>query len=247
MLKMFTAVLLFSVSLSTLAETPLRFATTANNPPFEYQNEQGDLVGFDIDLSKALCERMKRQCTFTSNNFERLLPSLKFRRFDAVISGLDITESRLEEVDFTQSYYANSATLIAAKGRFTDIEQLKGKRVGVGNVTVQQDYLQAAWPDIVSVVYDNYQNALLDMQSGRLDGIFGDTPAIMDLLPSWPALEKVGKPINDSHYFGKGLGIAVRKGNTELLEELNTALQSIKEDGTLEKIRAHWLDSSTRN
>lgn len=246
MFNFITAILLFSASLSALAAEPLRFATTANNAPFEFTNEQGELVGFDIDLSKALCERMKRTCTFTSNNFERLLPSLKFRRYDAVISGLDITDERLQEVDFTRPYYANSATLIAAKGRFTDIEQLKGKRVGVGNVTVQHDYLLAAWPEIISVVYDNYQNALLDMQGGRLDGIFGDTPAVNDLLASRPELAAVGAPVKDSRYFGQGLGIAVRKGNSELKAALDTALQSIKEDGTLARIRARWLDPAQR-
>lgn len=226
------------------AADPLRFASTANNPPFEFMNSENQLVGFDIDLAKTLCERMQQECIFTSNIFERLLPSLKFRRYDAVISGLDITEERKAFVDFTDSYFHNSGTLVTAKGLYSNIEQLKGKRVGIGADTTQQDYLEAAWPEIVAVAYDNYQNALLDMRNGRLDGIFGDTLAIQEVLKTNPQLEKVGAPITESRYFGYGLGIAVRKGNTELRDNLNKALQSLKDDGTLRQLSLRWFGPS---
>lgn len=226
------------------AADPLRFASTANNPPFEFMNSDNQLVGFDIDLARALCERMQQQCVFTSNIFEHLLPSLKFRRYDAVISGLDITEERKKLVDFTDPYYTNSGTLVTGKGLYSNIEQLKGKRVGIGADTTQQAYLKTAWPEIVSVIYDNYQNALLDMRNGRLDGIFGDTLAVQDVLKTNPQLEKVGEPITDSRYFGIGLGIAVRKGNTELKENLDKALQTLKDDGTLQRLSLRWFGPS---
>ncbi|MEM6050980.1 transporter substrate-binding domain-containing protein [Erwinia sp. P7711] len=226
------------------AADPLRFASVANNPPFEFMNADNQLVGFDIDLAKALCERMQQQCIFTSNNFEHLLPSLKFRRYDAVISGLDITEERKTLVDFTDPYHSNSGTLVAGKGLYSNIEQLKGKRVGIGAETTQQAYLKVARPEIVAVIYDNYQNALLDMRNGRLDGIFGDTLSIQQVLESNPQLGKVGAPITDSRFFGIGLGIAVRKGNSELRKSLNEALQSLKDDGTLHQLSRRWFGPS---
>jgi len=226
------------------AAEPLRFASTANNPPFEFLTTDNELVGFDIDLSKALCERMQQECIFTNIVFERLIPSLKFRRYDVIISGLDITKERKKLVEFTDPYITNSGPLIAGKGLYTDIEQLKGKRVGIGAETTQQAYLLAAWPEIIAVPYDNYQNALLDMRSGRLDGIFGDTLAVQELLKTDPMLARVGESITDSHYFGTGLGLAVRKGNVELKEKLNRALQSLKEDGTLHKLGLRWFAPS---
>ncbi|WP_158783142.1 transporter substrate-binding domain-containing protein [Pantoea sp. BAV 3049] len=241
--KFVLALLLASLSFNSLANGPLRFAFSATNPPFESLDGDGQLVGFDIDMAKALCERMKTQCIFTNNAFDRLLPSLKFHRYDVVISGMDITAERQKQVDFTQPYYANSGTIVAVKGRYSSFEQLKGKRIGVGGETTQQAYLQSAWPDIIAVTYDNYQNALLDIHNDRLEGIFGDTPAVYELLKSNPQLARVGEPVTDSRYFGSGLGIAVRKGNQELLSQLDEALQGIKDDGTLRKLSLRWLGS----
>lgn len=241
--KFVLTLLLASFSFSSLAAGPLRFAFSATNPPFESVNNEGQMAGFDIDMAKTLCERMKTSCIFTNNAFDRLLPSLKFHRYDVVISGMDITAERQKQVDFTQSYHANSGTLVAIKGRYSSFEQLKGKRIGVGGDTTQQAYLQSTWPDIIAVTYDNYQNALLDIHNGRLEGIFGDTPAVYELLKSTPQLARVGEPVTDSRYFGSGLGIAVRKGNEELLSQLNEALQSMKDDGTLRMLSLRWLGS----
>ncbi|WP_455915121.1 transporter substrate-binding domain-containing protein [Pantoea agglomerans] len=244
MLKFVFTLLLTSICACAQAAEPLRFASNANNPPFEFLTAENQLVGFDIDLAKALCDRMQKQCIFTNNTFERLLPSLKFRRYDAIISGLDITDERKKTVEFTQPYFMNSGTLVARAGLYSNIEQLKGKRIGIGAETTQQAYLMTAWPEIITVAYDNYQNALLDIRNGRLDGIFGDTLAVQELLKTNPHLAKVGDPITDSRFFGSGLGIAVRKGNTELRDSLNQALQSLKDDGTLEKLRQRWFGAA---
>ncbi|MCX8957353.1 transporter substrate-binding domain-containing protein [Erwinia psidii] len=245
MYKYFFSLLLASFSMSTLASGALRFATNATNPPFEFLNKDNQLVGFDIDLAKALCQRMQSECVFINNDFTQLLPSLRFARYDAVISGVDITDERLKQVDFTQPYLVNSGSIVAMKNRYNSITQLKGKRVGVGGETTQQAYLQSKWPDIIPVVYDNYDNALLDMHNGRLDGIFGDTPAVKQLLKINPQLAMVGDPIIDSNYFGQGLGIAVRKGNDQLLKQLNDALQPLKEDGTLQRLTMRWLSAGS--
>lgn len=241
MLKLVLLLLLTAIISCAQAAAPLRFASTANNPPFEFLNNEYQLVGFDIDLAKALCERMQQQCSFTNNIFERLLPSLKFRRYDAVISGLDITKERQKLVDFTAPYINNSGTMVAGKGLYSNIEQMKGKRVGIGAETTHQAWLTTTWPEIIAVTYDNYQNALLDMRNGRLDGIFSDTVAIQELLKTNPQLAVVGQPITDERFFGSGLGIAVRKGNTQLLDNLNKALESLKNDGTLDQLCRRWF------
>lgn len=103
---------------------------------------------------------------------------------------MDITAERSKQVDFTQPYYANSAIVIAPKGKFTAIDALKGKRIGVENGTTHQKYLQDKHPEINVVAYDSYQNAILDMKSGRLDGVFGDSAVVNQWLKPttiWPA------------------------------------------------------------
>lgn len=241
MKKLVLAALLASVASGALAADKIRFASSATYPPFESLNSDNQIVGFDIDLAKALCKQMQAECSFTNNPFDSLVPALKFRRYDAVISGMDITEEREKQVSFTQPYYANSAIIIAQKGKFTRLDQLKGKRVGVENGTTHQKYLHDKQPDITAVAYDSYQNAILDLKNNRLDGILGDTAVVGAWLKTNPNLSAVGEHITDSSYFGTGLGIAVRKDNDALLEKLDTALAALKADGTIEKLNKQWF------
>ncbi len=241
MFRFILSLLLVSFSLHAVASAPIRIATAAVNPPFEYLDANNQLVGFDIDLANVLCARLQQSCTFTNNDFNRLLPSLKFQRYDVVISGIDVTPERQEQVDFTQPYFINSATLIADKGRYASLEQLKGKRVGVGAGTTHQSWLASRWPDIIAVSYDNYQNALLDIRDARIDAILGDTPSMYKVLKSHSELATVGQPVRDSHFFGYGVAMAVRKDNSALKNKLNAALQGLSDDGTLHQLRLRWF------
>ncbi|PXV78808.1 arginine ABC transporter substrate-binding protein [Pantoea sp. PNA 03-3] len=241
MKKWMIAAVLVSLAVSAQAAEKIRFATSATYPPFESLNSDNQIVGFDIDLAKALCQQMKAECSFTNTAFDSLIPSLKFRRYDAVIAGMDITAERSKQVDFTQPYYANSAIVIAPKGTFSAISDLNGKRVGVENGTTHQKYLQDKHPDIKVVAYDSYQNAILDMKSGRLDGVFGDSAVVNQWLKTNSDLASVGEHVTDADYFGTGLGIAVRKGNDGLREKLNQALAALKASGTWQKINQQWF------
>jgi arginine transport system substrate-binding protein len=241
MKKLILAATLASLALSAQAADKIRFAASATYPPFESLNRENQLVGFDIDLAKALCQQMKADCTFTNNAFDSLIPSLKFRRYDAVISGMDITAERSKQVDFTQPYYANSAIVIARKGQFSDFAALKGKRLGVENGTTHQKYLQEKHPEVTVVAYDSYQNAILDMKNGRLDGVFGDSAVVNQWLKTNSDLATVGEHVTDADYFGTGLGIAVRKGNTELRDRFNHALAELKASGRWQQINQQWF------
>lgn len=241
MKKWIIAAALVSLAMSTQAAEKIRFAASATYPPFESLDQENNLVGFDIDLAKALCQQMKAECTFTNNAFDSLIPSLKFRRYDAVISGMDITAERSKQVDFTQPYYANSAIVIAPKDRFSRFDDLKGKRIGVENGTTHQKYLQDKHPEVKVVAYDSYQNAILDIKSGRLDGVFGDSAVVNQWLKSNPQLATVGDHVTDADYFGTGLGIAVRKGNTALLNEFNQALAELKTSGRWQQLNQKWF------
>ena len=241
MKKWLLAAMLAGVAMNAGAAEKIRFASSATYPPFESLNSDNQIVGFDIDLANALCQQIKAECTFTNNAFDSLIQALKFRRYDAVISGMDITPERSKQVAFTQPYYANSAVVIAAKGKYPTMEALKGKRIGMENGTTHQRYLQDKHPEVVPVAYDSYQNAILDLKNGRLDGVFGDTAVVNEWLKANPQLGTVGQPVTDPQYFGTGLGIAVRPDNQALLKKLNDALAAIKADGTLQKINDKWF------
>ncbi|MBW5823557.1 arginine ABC transporter substrate-binding protein [Yersinia kristensenii] len=241
MKKLLLATILSGMVFSATAAETIRFAASATYPPFESIGANNEIVGFDMDLAKALCKQMEANCTFTNQAFDSLIPALKFKRYDAVISGMDITPERSKQVAFTQPYYANSAIVIAPKGKFTAFADLKGKKIGMENGTTHQKYLQDKHPEIQTVAYDSYQNAIIDLKNGRIDGVFGDTAVVNEWLKTNPNLAAVGEHVTDPQYFGTGLGIAVRPDNTALLEKLNKAIDAVKADGTYKAINDKWF------
>jgi len=241
MKKVVIAALLAGLSLSASAAQTLRFATEASYPPFEFVDSDNKIQGFDVDLANALCKEMDATCTFTNQAFDSLIPSLKFRRFDAVMAGMDITPDREKQVLFSKPYYDNSAIFIAQKDKVADVAALKGKRVGVQNGTTHQKYLSDKHSDITVVPYDSYQNAVLDLKNGRIDAVFGDTAVVNEWLKQNANLAPLGEKVTDKDYFGTGLGIAVRQGNTELQGKFNAALEKIKADGTYKTIYGKWF------
>ncbi|QUY49898.1 arginine ABC transporter substrate-binding protein [Serratia plymuthica] len=241
MKKLIIAAVLAGISVSASAAETIRFATEASYPPFEFIDAGNKIQGFDVDLANALCKEIQAECTFTNQAFDSLIPSLKFKRFDAVMAGMDITPEREKQVLFTKPYYDNSALFVAQKGKVADVAALKGKKVGVQNGTTHQKYLTDKHPEITTVPYDSYQNAILDLKNGRVDAVFGDTAVVNEWLKQNAALAVVGDKVTDKDYFGTGLGIAVRQKNTELQGKFNAALDKIKQDGTYETIYKKWF------
>ncbi|PHM25369.1 arginine ABC transporter substrate-binding protein [Xenorhabdus ehlersii] len=243
MKKLLFAALLSVVTLSATAaeKATLRFATEATYPPFEFIDANNQIQGFDVDLANAICAKLNAECTFTNQAFDSLIPSLKFRRVDVLMAGIDITPDRKKQVDFTQTYYDNSAIFVAIKGKFAQVADLKGKQVGTQNGTTHQKYLMEQHNELKTVPYDSYQNAILDLKNGRIDALFGDTAVVNEWLKKNKELSTVGDKVTDKNYFGIGLGIAVRKGNTELLDKLNKALTEVKQDGTYDTIYKKWF------
>lgn len=236
--------LTMSVTQAQAADT-IKFATEATYPPFEFVGDNNEIQGFDIDLANAICKEIKAECTFSNQPFDSLIPSLKFRRFDAVISGMDITPERLKQIDFSQPYYENSAIFVAGKNKgFKSIEELKGKSIGVQNGSTHQSYVidKLEKQGVKVRPYDTFQNAFLDMTSGRVDAVFADTAVAKEWLAERGESQygQVGAEIKDPDYFGVGYGIATRK-NDELKKKFDTALNTLKANGTYQKIHDKYF------
>ncbi|EKY5710946.1 arginine ABC transporter substrate-binding protein, partial [Escherichia coli] len=200
MKKVLIAALIAGFSLSATAAETIRFATEASYPPFESIDANNQIVGFDVDLAQALCKEIDATCTFSNQAFDSLIPSLKFRRVEAVMAGMDITPEREKQVLFTTPYYDNSALFVGQQGKYTSVDQLKGKKVGVQNGTTHQKFIMDKHPEITTVPYDSYQNAKLDLQNGRIDGVFGDTAVVTEWLKDNPKLAAVGDKVTDKDY-----------------------------------------------
>jgi len=229
---------------------PLILATEATYPPFESVNNQGEMIGFDIDILKAVCSHIQRTCKFVNQPWDSLIPGLRLGKFDVIFGSMNITEERLRQVDFTQPYYTSTGTFIAAKKQHFSLtpQSLDNKTIGVQGSTTYDYYLQDVYGRRVRINrYGSIQDAFLDLQSGRIDLVFGDTPIMISWAnePANSALyAPVGDPVKDERFFNKGDGFAVKKGNKELLDQLNKGLEAIKADGTYQKIIHQYFGKS---
>lgn len=242
MMKRVSLILAFSLfSSPVFAERVIHFGTSATYPPFEFIDNNNQLAGSDVDIANAVCETLKAACTFTNQTFDSLIPALRFKKVDAVIAGMDITPLREKQVDFTIPYFSElSAGFVVKKETFHTFADLKGKHLGLENGTSHQRYLQDRHREINAQAYDSYQNALIDLRNGRLDGVFGDISAMKIWLADHPDFVIIDERASDPAYYGKGLGIAVRKGNP-LKAEIDNALQTLLTSPKYADIKARWI------
>lgn len=240
MQKLFITALLFFISTVFADTKTITFATEATYPPFESLDSTGKMQGFDIDIANALCTKMQAKCHISNQAFDSLIPALQLGKIDAVIAAMNITADRAKQVDFTNPYYLNSATIVAPKSKKLSLapESLQGKVIGVQSGTTFGPYLRNQYGGKVKVQsYASEESAFLDLTAGRVDAVMGDTPLIMQWLKkNNQNYEVIGKPVDNKDYFGQGYGIAVKKGNTALLQQLNNAIAAIKADGTYDQI-----------
>ena len=246
MKKFLISTLLLTIAINIQAAT-LKFATEATYPPFESVESSGNITGYDIDIMNAVCAVMKTKCTIENAPFDSLIPSLNIGKYDAIISALSITPQREKVVAFTQPYYLVTITVIAPKDSTLALNSasLKGKTIGVQGDTTFYQYLKAKYGNVVKInTYKSQESAFADLTNGRVDAVMGDTPLNAAWLKQGNNAQHylyVGQPIEDVTYFGPGYGIAVKKTNSKLLAQLNTALETIKKDGQYQQINHKWF------
>ncbi|MEL0628088.1 transporter substrate-binding domain-containing protein [Psychromonas aquatilis] len=229
-----------SFNVLALQEMKVKFATDINYYPFEYITEDNKLQGFDIDIAKAICEQVNLQCTFEHRRFDDLLIMLPFKRYDAVIAALDITDQRSKVVDFSDSYYKIAPAFISRE-KFDGQLSLKGKFIGVQANTSHQNYLVKAQQsqDSYIVPYFSSKAALEDLQRQKIDAVFADFAVIKTFLDKQKEPSQLVISRREDVFMGQfsaGYGIAVDKGNDILRERLNQGLKLITENGTYEEV-----------
>jgi len=228
----------FSYALAT--STSIRFATEATYPPFESINSQGEIQGFDIDIAKALCNEMNAQCHFYHQAFNSLIPSLSLGKYDAVISALGVTEERVKKVAFTQSYYEPSGSFVGLIKNRYQLSQIAQQIIGVQSGSTYEHYLKDTYGSSIKMKsYASIQDAYLDLTASRVNAVLADTEIVQTWLKSdnhQSTYQIIEHPIINHQYFGAGYAVAVSKNNTDLLNEFNKALVTIKANGVYNKI-----------
>jgi len=238
---------LLLLSTSVFAKDTVRIGVEGAYPPFSKTTKDGKLEGFDIDIAQALCKKMDVECKLVKQDWDGIIPALLARKYDAIIASMSITDERKKKVAFTNRYYQSPARFIHKKGDKTEIskEGLKGKTVAVQRGTVSDKFITGEFGDEVNIKrYGTQEEAYLDLNAGRVDLVFADAFVLLEFINSDKGkdYEFIGDSYTDPKYFGEGIGIALRKQDTELKEKFNKAIKGIREDGTYDKIRKKYFD-----
>jgi lysine-arginine-ornithine-binding protein len=239
------AAALIATTAMAKAEDTIRFATEGAYPPFNERAADGSLKGFEIDLGLALCEKIKRKCEFLAQDWDGMIPGLLANKYDGIFASMAITEERKKKIDFTSKYYQTGGAFVARKGATVDINDkaLGGKVIGTIPGTTQC-YLEKAFPDATIKVYETADSLYLDLVSGRIDAALSDAIAIdFGLLKTERGkdMEFASEIFTDRECFGEGVGIGMRKDDTELREAFNKAIAEVRADGTYDKIAKKYF------
>ncbi|WP_413785074.1 transporter substrate-binding domain-containing protein [Marinobacter sp. 1-4A] len=209
--------------------------------PFEYKDENGDLTGFEVDLAAAMCEEMKADCEFVIQAWDGMIPGLLARKFDLIMSSMSITPERAERVLFSEPYYNTPGGWFGPdsfNADVTDMSAMKGKTVGVQRGTTMDTFVTEEMSGVVTIKrYTTADDMVLDLEGQRLDVVFVDYPVGEQTVLSKDGFKEVGEAVK----LGEGVGVAMRKRDKDVAEEVNKALRKLKEDGTYDAIMKKYF------
>jgi len=208
-------------------------------PPFEFVDEKNQVVGFDMDIANELAKRLGVKLEIVNLPFDSLIPALLQGKIDLIIAGMTITEERAKVVDFSKPYFeANQAIVVRKDGKFEPkkLEELVGKKVAV-QLGTTGDLVVSEINGVQVVRFQKFTDAFLELQNGRVDAV------VLDEAPAKAYVKKFSKfLISTVVDTGETYGIAVKKGNKELLNFVNQTLDILKSSGTYNKLIQKWFE-----
>ena len=247
----------------------IRIGTEGAYPPWNNINSAGDLEGAEIDFGNEACERMGVTCEWVTQDWDGIIPALLQGKYDIIIAGMSITEERKEKVNFTTGYMTDGARFAvlkdsgladlniagmakvnlnnaggkeqAAIGQL--IAAMDGKTVCVQSSTIHQNFLEKHMSGAVDVkLYQAVDDHNLDLAAGRCDAVLADVGSIIDFMESDGGVDVAFTgPTFSGGVFGDGVGGAVRKEDTEILDMWNAAISEMSKDGTTAEITKEWF------
>ena len=247
----------------------IRIGTEGAYPPWNNLNSAGELEGAEIDFGNEACERMGVTCEWVTQDWDGIIPALLQGKYDIIIAGMSITEERKEKVNFTTGYMTDGARFAvlknsglanlniagmakvnlnnaggkeqAAIGQL--IAAMDGNTVCVQSSTIHQNFLEKHMSGAVDVkLYQAVDDHNLDLAAGRCDAVLADVGSIIDFMESDGGVDVAFTgPTFSGGVFGDGVGGAVRKEDTDILEMWNAAIAEMSKDGTTAEITKEWF------
>jgi len=229
--------------LETLKEEGvIRIAMSGAYPPFNFVNDQNEVVGFDPAIGAEIADRMGLEAEIVTTAWDGIIGGLLANKYDAIVGSMTITEERDEVVDFVGPYYSDKRAIFSNPGAGIDsLEDLEGVKVGLTLGETHEEWARERGYDINT--YKGLPELLLELENGRVDAIVNDSiAAILAMTAKGQEYEMFADPTTEPF----GAGIAIREGNPDLAAEMQAALDSMMEDGTYLEIAEEWIGDDIR-
>lgn len=215
----------------------LRMGTNATFPPYEYVDENNEVAGIDADIAAAIADKLGMELEITDMAFDSLIPALQSDTIDIVLAGMTVDPERAESVNFTDSYATGVQVIIVPED--SDIaspDDLEGKNIGVQTGTTGDLQCTDAYGQEFVKQFDNGPLAVAALLNGQIDCVVIDNEPAKNYVAA-----NEGLKILDTAYANEDYAAALAKEDTELYEQVNTAIQELKEDGTIASIIEKYI------
>jgi len=230
----------------------LRIASEGARPPYNFFNASNELAGFEIDLGRELCRRMKATCTFVPAEWDSMSERLNGRHFDAIMAAMEITPERERVMAFTKPYMRMPSAFLKRREDVVPAVSpaaLEGRNIGVEAGGPHEAFIAERYSKSTLRAYTLLEEAILDLAQGRIDVVIGDKDAVVDFLKTRREAQccvLAGDVPRDPAFFGEGVGIGLRKSDDMLKRRFETALDGAVADGSYDRLRAKYFDFDIR-
>jgi ABC-type amino acid transport substrate-binding protein len=221
-------------------------ATEGAFPPFNYLDRKGIPAGFEMELAQEACQRIKAECEFAAFKWDDLIPGLIDKKFDVIMSSLEVTSERRKRLGMSRRYYLSPGAFIAAKGAPFDgpPSLLRNKRIGVQRDSTHADWADKSFRRSAQLKrYNTLGEALTGLANDEVDAVFGDKTQLWlwSQKPEGKCCELVGQDIKDNQTLGIGVAAGLRKEDAKLRDAINKAFGEMMADGTYKKINEKYF------
>ncbi|GFE65917.1 transporter substrate-binding domain-containing protein [Litoreibacter roseus] len=215
----------------------IRMGTEGAYPPYNFINDAGEVDGFERELGDELCARAELTCEWVTNEWDSIIPNLVSGNYDTIIAGMSITDERDEVIDFTQNYTQPDPSAYLAASADVDLE---GGVIAAQTNTIQASHIAASGATLVE--FATPEETVAAVKNGEADAVLADKAFLEPIAEAEADLSLVGEDV----LLGGGIGIGVRESDGELKEKFDAAIQSMKDDGSLNAlIEKHLPGSAT--
>ena len=221
-----------TAELSTVEPGKLIMSTNAAFPPYEMTTDSGEFEGIDIETAQAIADKLGLELQIDDMDFDAALLAVQQGKSDMVMAGVTVTDERQNVMDFTDSYATGIQSIIVKEDSdIASVDDLAGKKIGTQRGTTGYLYCSDDFGDENVVAYDDGLTAVQMLNNGQVDCVVIDNAPAKEFIAANPGLKLL-----DTAYVEEDYAIGVGKGNTELKDAINTALEELKPDGTLQAI-----------